>query len=537
MSKKLGQVNYVIDTPDQRKSTKHCDVNMLKEYHDRAEATLSYADLSKAFDHVEIENKCLMAMSGDIKCKDNPVDGNYEFDVHVSPKMNNSEWIRNIDKKVQHLSASQRNDIKQLIHEFQDIFPDSPPKTSWIKHDVDVGDVRPIKQHPYRVNPVKDPAMSKEVDYMLKHDIIEPSSSSWSSPCILVAKPDGSNRFVTDFKRVNSVTKPDSFPIPRLLDCIDKIGNAKYISVFDWLKRYWQLPKYKVAPFGMRNSSAISQRLINRVTGKLEKTEAYVDDVATWADSWQEHLGHIRNLFIQVRAAGLGINLGKPQVLYLGHEAGNGTVKPNMAKAAAIALFLSQTDRKFVMRFLGMAEFFRRFCQNFADVVAPLTNLLKKEVKFIWTPVEQEAFKMVKSMLTCEPVLKAPDFSKPFQLAVDASAIGMGTVLMQVDDNGIDHPVSFYSKKLVKHQQNYSVVEKEALSLLSALRHYNVYLGSSPHVTIVYSDHNPLVFVQRMKTDNQRLLRWSLALQEYNVEVRHIKGCDNVVADSLSRIA
>ena len=108
---------------------------------------------------------------------------------------------------------------------------------------------------------------------------------------------------------------------------------------------------------------------------------------------------------------------------------------------------------------------------------------------------------------------------------------------MQVDNNGIDHPVSFYSKKLDKHQQNYSVVEKEALSLLSDLRHYNVYLSSSPHVTIVYSDHNPLVFVQGMKTDNQRLLRWSLPLQEYNVEVRHIKGCDNVVADCLSRIA
>ena len=129
--------------------------------------------------------------------------------------------------------------------------------------------------------------------------------------------------------RVNSVTKPDSFPIPRLLDCIDKIGNAKYISVFDCLKGYWQLPstdrarevsafctprglwQYKVALFGMRNCGATFQRLINRVTGKLEKTEAYVDDVATWADSWQEHLGNIGNLFIQVRGAGLGINVGK----------------------------------------------------------------------------------------------------------------------------------------------------------------------------------------------------------------------------------
>ena len=93
------------------------------------------------------------------------------------------------------------------------------------------------------MNPVKAAAMAEEVDYniMLKHDIIEPSSSSWSSPCILVAKPDGSNRFV-DVRRVNCVTNPDSFPIPRLLDCIDKIGNLKYISVFDCLKEYWQLP-------------------------------------------------------------------------------------------------------------------------------------------------------------------------------------------------------------------------------------------------------------------------------------------------------
>ena len=132
------------------------------------------------------------------------------------------------------------NNIKQLI-QFQDIFPDSPPKTSWIK-PVDIGDVGPIKQHPYWVNPVKDAAMAKEVDYMLKHDIIEPSSSSWSSPCILVAKPDGSNRFVTDFRRVNSVTNPGSSPIPRLLYCIDKNGNAKYISVFYCLKGYWQPP-------------------------------------------------------------------------------------------------------------------------------------------------------------------------------------------------------------------------------------------------------------------------------------------------------
>ena len=99
-------------------------------------------------------------------------------------------------------------------------------------HEVGVGDVKPIKQHPYWLNHVTEAAMAKKVHYMTKHDIIEPSSSSWISSCILVAKPDGSNRFVTDLRRVNSVTKPDSFPIPRLLDCIERVCNAKY-SGFD----------------------------------------------------------------------------------------------------------------------------------------------------------------------------------------------------------------------------------------------------------------------------------------------------------------
>lgn len=139
-------------------------------------------------------------------------------------------------------------------------------------------------------------------------------------------------------------------------------------------------------------------------------------------------------------------------------------------------------------------------------------------------------------MLQSAPVLRAPDFGSPFKLAVDASDVAAGAVLLQDDDEGVEHPVCYFSKKFTKSQQNYSTVEKECLALVLALRHFEVYVSSSSSAIVVYSDHNPLVFLHKLKDKNQRLLRWSLMLQEYSLDIRHIKGKDNVIADCLSRV-
>ena len=154
----------------------------------------------------------------------------YEKVDIVKPKLTNSDVLQNLDEKLSHLNPDQREDIKELIYEFQDIFSDVPTRTTEAYHDVDVGDSHPIKQHPYRLNPVKAELMKKEVQYMLDNDIAQPSQSSWSSPCILVPKPDGSVRFCIDYRKVNSVTKIYSHPVPRIEDCIDKIGNVKCVK-------------------------------------------------------------------------------------------------------------------------------------------------------------------------------------------------------------------------------------------------------------------------------------------------------------------
>ena len=426
---------------------------------------------------------------------------------------------------------------------------------AYIYPDVDIEGSKPIKQYPYRMNPMKLQYLREEVQYLLANDFIEPSQSDWSSLCMLVPKPDGTFRMCTDYRKVNSVTKTDSFPVPRMDDCVDNIDQAKNVTKFDLLNGFWQIPltdrakeisasvtpdglyQYKVMPFGMKNSPATFQRLINMIITGLDNCKAYIDAAIIYSEEWDQQLKTIREFFERLSKAKLTIDLAKSDfchatLTFLGHVVGQGQVKPVEAKVKAISDFPVPTCKRQLMRFLGMAGYYRKFCDNFSVIAEPLTNLLSKRTKFVWTNDCQKAFDILKVILKNEPVLLAPNFAKEYKLAVDASDTGAGSVLMQEDGNGVDHPVSYFSKKFNKHQKNYSTIEKECLSLILALQHFEVYLTSSPSPT---SDHNPLIFIHKMKNKNQRLLRWSLLLQEYNLDIRHTKGKDNIISDALSR--
>lgn len=377
-----------------------------------------------------------------------------------------------------------------------------------IHHDVDVGDVVPVKQHPFRLNPEKQKAQQEEIDYLIENDLIEPSRSCWSSPCLLVPKPDGTYRMCTDNRKVNALTKSDTFPIPRIDDCIDRVGNAKYATKFDLLKGFWQVPltdrakevsafvtpsglyQYKVMPFGMKNSPATFQRLINTIISDIEECEAYIDDVIIYSKSWEEHLQIIRKIFEKLRKANLTISLAKSEfgratVTHLGYVVGQGHVKPVHAKISAILDFPRPSSKKEVMRFLGMAGYYRKFCKNFSLVTEPLTRLLGKKVQYTWSNACEKAFLELKALLVNAPVLTAPSFDRPFKLAVDASDYAVGAVLLQEEEHQVDHPICYFSRKLNKHQQNYSTIEKECLSLILALQHFEVYVTASCLPTIV----------------------------------------------------
>ena len=553
--KKISDTNYLVKTPDRRKETQVCHINMLKAYHEKPKPELVTLNNRLGLESPTHSKDCV----GQVAEKEEDTESEVRLENDQQPiKLQNSQILNDLGTKLSHLPLVQRKELAEVITQYREVFPDVPSKTNLIEHDVDVGDSAPIKQHPYRVSPMKKELLDKEVQYMLKNDIIEESQSNWSSPCILVPKHDGGFRFCTDFRKVNDKTKSDSFPIPRIADCIDQIGNAKFVSTFDMLKGYWQVPltqrareisafvtpsglyQYKVMPFGMKNAPATFQRMVNKLVRDIDGCEGYIDDVVIFSDNWSDHIRQIERFFQIMREAKLTINLmksefGKATVKCLGHIVGQGQVRPLDAKIQTIVKFPIPTSRKELARFLGMAGYYRNFCLNFSDIAAPLTNLLSKKVKFVWTDDCQMAFDKVKLLLQKSPVLKSPDYEKPFKLIIDSSDVGTGSVLVQEASDGLDHPVSYFSKKFLKYQKNYSVVEKETLGLVLALEHFDVYLGSTPFKIKVYTDHNPLTFLKTMKNKNQRLVRWSLALQEYNLEIQHIPGSENVVADALSR--
>ena len=553
--KKISDTNYLVKTPGRRKETQVCHINMLKAYHEKPKPELVTLNNRLGLESPTHSKDCV----GQVAEKEEDTESEVRLGNDQQPiKLQNSQILNDLGTKLSHLPSVQRKELAEVITQYREVFPDVPSKTNLIEHDVDVGDSAPIKQHPYRVSPMKKELLDKEVQYMLENDIIEESQSNWSSPCILVPKHDGGFRFCTDFRKVNDKTKSDSFPIPRIADCIDQIGNAKFVSTFDMLKGYWQVPltqrareisafvtpsglyQYKVMPFGMKNAPATFQRMVNKLVRDIDGCEGYIDDVVIFSDNWSDHIRQIKRFFQIMREAKLTINLmksefGKATVKYLGHIVGQGQVRPLDAKIQTIVKFPIPTSRKELARFLGMAGYYRNFCLNFSDIAAPLTNLLSKKVKFVWTDDCQMAFDKVKLLLQKSPVLKSPDYEKPFKLIIDSSDVGTGSVLVQEASDGLDHPVSYFSKKFLKYQKNYSVVEKETLGLVLALEHFDVYLGSTPFKIKVYTDHNPLTFLKTMKNKNQRLVRWSLALQEYNLEIQHIPGSENVVADALSR--
>ena len=185
---------------------------------------------------------------------------------------------------------------------------------------------------------------------------------------------------------------------------------------------------------------------------------------------------------------------------------------------------------------IGMTSYYRRFCRNFSTVAYPLIKLTSPKIKFNWDESCDNSFQQIKSILCSKPVLTTPDLSKPFTLQVDASDHGIGAVLMQ-EKSGTKmlHPVSYYSCQLKASQRALSTVEKELLAIVQALQKFEVYFASNIPVTIM-TDHNPLIFLNRMKNSNQKLLRWSLYLQNFNLNVKHIKEGNNHLADALSRI-
>ena len=539
VSHRLNKLNYVVFTPDRRKQQQLVHINLMKKYCRRDPAD---------------------ALQRPVACILPEMNGNINNYVEIANLKNNSCILADLAHYLTHLTPTQQDDIHTLLNKYPMVVTDRPGLCKTTEHDIKLIDlVNPIRQAPYRLNPHKFEIMKKEVDYLLENGLAEPSCSPWASPSLLVPKEGGDWRFCTDYRKLNAVTVKDSYPLPQIDMLIDRVGKSKFLTKIDLIKGYHQIKltkraqdissfitpfglfSYLVLPFGLCNAPATFQRAINETIAGLCNTYAYLDDILILADTWEEHVNLLDAFLERLSTTGFVANLSKSvfggaTVTYLGHVVGDGQCRPKTANVEAILEFPTPHNRKSLQRFLGMAGYYRRFCRNFSAIAAPLTSLTSPKVKFVWTPTCQSSFDALKQFLVNQPVLQAPDYSRPFVLQVDACGEGIGAVLLQSNDSSQAlHPVCYYSAKLLPYQRAYSTVEKEALALVSSFKHFECYLSVPGYQTLVFSDHNPLTFIEKARLTNQRILRWALTLQAFNFRMAHIKGEDNIIADTLSR--
>jgi hypothetical protein len=396
----------------------------------------------------------------------------------------------------------------------------------------------------------------------LEKGYIRPSKSPYSSPFFFVGKKDGKLRPVVDYRKLNTYTVPDRYPLPLIQELVDKVWDARLFTKMNVRAGYNNIrfregdePKaaFKtndglfeptVMPFGLRNAPAVFQRMMNTqfadiiATGKVI---IYMDDIlVATVDDVMVHRGIVHRVLERLQELDLYLKPSKCQfevrrIEFLGVILENGTVTMDPIKVAGVAEWKEPKNVKDVRKYLGFCNFYRRFIKGFSQIAKPLNTLLKKGVPWTWGKAEQEAFEELRTRVCEEPVLVQPDQKKQFEVEVDASNYAIGAVLMQRDGKKVAHPVAFFSKTMNEAQRNYDVYNRELLALLEMFRHWRQYLHQAAHQVLVHTDHANLLFWKNPGDHNRRVARWHAELMDYDFKLVHISGKKNGRADALSR--
>ncbi|GFY24010.1 retrovirus-related Pol polyprotein from transposon 297 [Trichonephila clavipes] len=365
---------------------------------------------------------------------------------------------------------------------------DKPGLTHVLYHEIDTGDNPPVVSRPYRYDRVKQEILDDHVDKMLKEGTIIPIQSPYASPVVLCKKNNGlptdnseAYRFAVDYRKLNAITKYSRYPLPLIHDLIMNIPHTGIMSTLDLQSGYFQMAvnpsdivksafvtkngtyAFRRMPFGLSGAAPNFQKAIDiilkPVIGKF--VNVYMVDVIISSPSFTQHVKHLKEVFRLLHEAGLTLNkdkckFGCEELKYLGLIINKEGIKTDETKVQAIVEMKPPHNSKEVSKFLGMSQWYAKFIKNYANICEPLYNLKRKLKRFIWSIEAQKAFDVVNAAITKAPVLKFPDFKKPFELFMDASSIRVGAVLNQEQ-----RPVVFASRTLSAAERNYTVTERE----------------------------------------------------------------------------
>ncbi|TYJ52350.1 hypothetical protein B9479_007044 [Cryptococcus floricola] len=406
---------------------------------------------------------------------------------------------------------------------------------------IDTGDAPPTSYPPRRVSPRGRQLIDQNITELLDLGVIEPSNSPWASPVLLVRQKE-KDRFCVDYRRVNDVTTGDQYPLPVIDDILSQFQGKRWFSTFDANKSFHQIPiaesdkpktafrthrglhQYKRLPFGLKNGPAFFQRFMDRVLGNYKWQNATTYATSTPSLVW---CAPPASLSVSLRA------MSPSKASRLGHSISHMGIGTLEANVAAVKTFPRPTTVKAVERWLGLCGYYRKFIPDFSTIAAPLNAL--KTSAWVWDHDCEVAFERLRSSLISAPILAHPDYSKPFILATDASRIGLGAVLSQLDDQQREHPIVYLSRTLTPAEKNYAATELECLGIVWAIKKLIPYLEGSKFTVV--TDHSALQWLFDFKGTNRRILGWSVELQPFreDMTIRHRQGRLHSNVDSLSR--
>jgi hypothetical protein len=479
-------------------------------------------------------------------------------DLLSMPALQSTQTV--LDVKVSSdLSTEQGSEVMQLLSKYPDVLSDMPGRTSLGEHEIKLTTNDPVRLKPYPISHALKDTVRTELQSMKQLGVIEASTSAYSSPIVMVKKSDGSIRFCIDFRALNRITVFDAEPLPDPEEIFATLASDKYFSKVDLTKGYWQIPlklesrpatafstpdglyQFCTMPFGLVNAPASFSRMMRSVLRGLKNTHNFVDDILVHTADWGEHLAALDELLGRLRDANLTAKPSKCEVgfrslEFLGHMVGEGQMKPKVDKVEMVREAKRPETKKQLRSFLGLVGYYRRFIPNFAAIAVPLTDLTKKREpdRVTWGESQEHSFKTLKALMTSSPILQLPECTKPFVLRTDASNAGLGAVLLQHQGDDV-FPVAYASRKLLPREQAYATIEKECLAMIWGIKKFDQYLYGREFT--LQTDHQSLIYINRTKMNNARVMRWALALQSYRFRIESIKGTDNVGADYLSRVS
>ena len=405
----------------------------------------------------------------------------------------------------------------ELVNEFSDVFTNDPydiGKCPIVPHHIELLDKNKISNvPPYRIPHELKPVVNEYVDKLLKADVIRKSTSPFSSPVLLVKKPNWRDtslpasmryRVVNDYRKLNTNLKKDAFPLQNIQDLLDEASQGSIFNLLDISSGFYHQMltesskpytafsiahlghfEFNRSPMGITSSPAAYSRLMHAILQGLPQVFLYLDDCLTVSRTHHEAIDKLRQVLTRFRAYNLKCKLSKVQlgadnINYLGYNISKQHgIRPGEAKVKAIKNWPIPRSRKEIKSFVGLCSFFRRTVKDFALIISPLTKLLRKDSGYDGgelPPPAEKAFELMKQILISRPCLKPVDFRKPFILTVDSCKTGVGAILSQIGDNGIEHPVCYASKTNSKQEQNRPGYLLESYGLLWAVRLFACYL-------------------------------------------------------------